>query len=504
MIKLLIVDDERFIRETIAALIDWKALGIELIGSACDGIEAYNIILDEYPDIVMTDIKMPGLSGLELIQKIYNANNDTAFIILSGYDDFEFAKEAMKYGVRHYLLKPCKKEQIVSCITDTIGTLSHRTARIGTEKFSRTLSSDIFLSILSQCIASGGAVKPGSLLKAYEKYLDFSSTPYMLCTFTNITDEQIDAILEELRKLCADTIPGTVPQGIRAYHTLYVFFETASPDFSGAERFSSLLKQFPAFCTCTVFLSLEQLFEEITDCLCRFETIYYINGCMVTPLCNYQNLMKEVTRLTVDLRSPFDKNTREQLSLLLEILSAISDANFLRQLASSIFLQCTAKDNQFGTVQAAEFLLELNELDTADKIYSALSSKLLSLYSRLQRGCREDAQISAKIKEYVEQNLSDPDLSLKWISEHYIYMNVDYISKRFYKETGQKFSHYLTDLRIAKAKELLSHSDTSKIQYVAEKVGCGNNPQYFSQFFKRYTGMTPSKYLQLLSGSSAP
>ena len=65
MIKLLIVDDERFIRETIASIIDWKSLGVEVIGQAADGIEAYNIILDEYPDIVMTDIKMPGLSGRE-------------------------------------------------------------------------------------------------------------------------------------------------------------------------------------------------------------------------------------------------------------------------------------------------------------------------------------------------------------------------------------------------------------------------------------------------------
>ena len=74
MLKLLIVDDEKIIRETMAGLIDWNSLGIQLIGTARDGIEAYNMILDEYPDIVLTDIKMPGLSGLELIQKIHGIN----------------------------------------------------------------------------------------------------------------------------------------------------------------------------------------------------------------------------------------------------------------------------------------------------------------------------------------------------------------------------------------------------------------------------------------------
>ena len=72
MLKLLIADDEKVIRETISDLIDWEKSGIELIGTAKDGIEAYNIILDKYPDIVLTDIRMPGLSGLNLIQKIYD------------------------------------------------------------------------------------------------------------------------------------------------------------------------------------------------------------------------------------------------------------------------------------------------------------------------------------------------------------------------------------------------------------------------------------------------
>lgn len=116
MLKLLIVDDERIIRETMATIIDWNTLDIQLIGTAKDGIEAYNIILDEYPDIVLTDIKMPALSGIELIAKIHEINPQTQFIILSGYGEFEYAKKAMQYGVKHYLLKPCNEMQIVDSI----------------------------------------------------------------------------------------------------------------------------------------------------------------------------------------------------------------------------------------------------------------------------------------------------------------------------------------------------------------------------------------------------
>lgn len=87
MLRLIIVDDEKIIRETIFNLIDWSSMGIEVVGLCKNGIEAYDIILDEYPDIVISDIKMPGLSGLELIKRVSETDHDIEFIILSGYGD---------------------------------------------------------------------------------------------------------------------------------------------------------------------------------------------------------------------------------------------------------------------------------------------------------------------------------------------------------------------------------------------------------------------------------
>ena len=120
MFKLLIIDDEEIICQTIANLIDWKSLNISLIGTCLDGVEAYHMILDESPDIVMTDIRMPGISGLELIERISATDLHTQFIILSGYGEFDYAKRAMKCGVKHYLLKPCDEQQIISCMQDVI------------------------------------------------------------------------------------------------------------------------------------------------------------------------------------------------------------------------------------------------------------------------------------------------------------------------------------------------------------------------------------------------
>ena len=99
---------------------------------------------------------------------------------------------------------------------------------------------------------------------------------------------------------------------------------------------------------------------------------------------------------------------------------------------------------------------------------------------------------------YTKEHLSESSLSLKWLANHYLFMNVDYVSKQFYKQTGEKFSAWLNRQRIEKAKELLLNCDTEKIYTVAEAVGCGNNPQYFSQLFKKYTGMSPTEYIRKL------
>ena len=118
MLRLIIVDDEKIIRESIRSLIDWESLGIEVVGVCKNGLEAYDAILDSYPDIVLTDIKMPGLSGLELIEKLNDTRENIQFIILSVYSEFEYAKQAMRFGIRHYLLKPCNENQIIEAIED--------------------------------------------------------------------------------------------------------------------------------------------------------------------------------------------------------------------------------------------------------------------------------------------------------------------------------------------------------------------------------------------------
>ena len=108
-----------------------------------------------------------------------------------------------------------------------------------------------------------------------------------------------------------------------------------------------------------------------------------------------------------------------------------------------------------------------------------------------------------EILDYTHEHISDPNLTLKWIVENHLFMNVAYVSRQFVLQTGTKFSAYLNNLRIEKAKQLLVNCDSEKIYTVAEQVGCGNNPQYFSHLFKKHTKMTPKEYIQNVSKKGA-
>ena len=112
MLKILIVDDEPDICELIHKLIDWEELELTSLGSSQNGIDAMEIILRQKPDIVITDIQMPGMTGLEMIEKASQQKLQTKFIVVSGYREFEYAQQAIRFGVEDYLLKPISKTDL--------------------------------------------------------------------------------------------------------------------------------------------------------------------------------------------------------------------------------------------------------------------------------------------------------------------------------------------------------------------------------------------------------
>ena len=119
MYKLLLVDDEAIIREGIRTMVDWDALDIMLTASCANAFAALDSMTDDMPDILMTDVRMPGMSGLELTERALQLHPQLQTLILSGYSEFDYARQAMKWGVKEYLLKPCSREEMEDALTRT-------------------------------------------------------------------------------------------------------------------------------------------------------------------------------------------------------------------------------------------------------------------------------------------------------------------------------------------------------------------------------------------------
>ncbi len=342
MIKVLLADDEPVILRSMRSSIPWEDMGLTLRGAFTDGMSAYDAFLDESPDIVLTDIRMPAFSGLELIRRTRTFSPDTVFVILSGYADFEYARTAMEYGVRYYLLKPCSQERIMETL---------RAAMKDVESIRRTRQAEI---AYADMLAQGDPSEP-------------------------------------------QTQDFTTPEGRERIHRSMLLL-------SGAEQ-----AKIVAF-----------------GILCRVQGI--------TPG-DAENLPPFGNKLA-------GMHSREEV------------ADFLRSCLACVYEQESHASGRRRFV--------------------------------------------AKILRCIEHEHGNPELSLKTIAEQKLFMNTDYVSREFLRETGEKFSQALIRTRMEHAKALLrERGRDARIYEIAEQVGL-SNAQYFAQAFRKYTGMTPTAYIESL------
>lgn len=197
MLRMIIVDDERTIRDALRIFLDWSSLGIEIIGDYKNGAEAFDAMMDDYPDIVLTDIKMPGLSGLELIARAHQAGMETLFVILSGYAEFEFAKTAMQYGVRHYLLKPVSEEALRSVMTDVRDTALRAIATQARPTRTSAAGVDIVKAI--KTYVRENLADPSLSLKQISETALFMNADYVSKLFARKTGEKFSAYVTRKR-----------------------------------------------------------------------------------------------------------------------------------------------------------------------------------------------------------------------------------------------------------------------------------------------------------------
>lgn len=500
MLKMIIADDERIIRETISTLIDWKEYGIELIGLCSNGMEAYDMILDESPDLVITDIRMPGMNGLELIARIAETDLDTQFILLSGYGEFEYAKQAMKYGVRHYLLKPCNEQQIIDAALESSRDCYERQQRrMQDSQFTQAdhMRHNVISSIINDALYLEKPLE--EIIPTYEPYMDFYFTPYRLFYIFYLEQDNLDEFLGLLHDYCEEHLPQVSIYGIYVRNTFLLFcrdfayhYEDLSAQLQNirmsGQRITPELQM-------AAYPDLKSLLQVVLEKIRRFSMFYYVSNFHALCTCNYTATTQELEILCQQCTDG-DEEAKGRLE---ELLNNVMDIRFLKQLSSSMFLKLTLNNPHLSSAGLTEWLMQAEGSEDLEELKASVIQKLREMLSTRSRA-ENVSSMTQQIFHYVKENLDNPNLTLKYIAEQHLFMNVDYVSKKFQKETGIRFSNYLAEERIARAKEYIENSDTDRIQDIAERVGFGNNPQYFSQLFKKKTGITPSAYITSVHG----
>lgn len=497
MLRLMIVDDEQIIREALSQMIDYASIGYELIAAAKNGMEAYDIICDEYPDVVITDIRMPILNGLDLIERSRKADSRITFILLSGYGDFEYAKQAMKYGVRYYLLKPTDKNELIESL------MSIRKERLQAEE-SRKMQQQEFLNSLrfpmEQSFIMEALEHQESLPAVIRKYhglLSFPKNCLYACICSFVEEPYVKNFVHDAGRLLEAAKVPLQFSVIYVKNIAVMIFpaSTLAIQEQIEEAITGLKYQGQSVTFETEFLhrdTTERLFQDIMQKISRFERILLIGSeGEVHEIRNHIASPWMISHLENSITGASDSIKATEL-----LDSVFTDSMPLKaasNLALGLFLQSSSEQEKLPVDAASDFFRRLYSCDTVSSIRELLRVVLLN---KNAASTSQKTSNIALLKSYISQHLDSENLSLKWLAENYLFVSVGYLSKQFIKEEGMRFSDYLNKERMEEAIRLMNYYHSDNIKHIARQVGFGSNPQYFSQVFKRYTGFPPTEYIE--------
>lgn len=474
--KLLVVDDEPLIAEGISNLIESFDLPLEITRTVFSSEEALAICQNETIDIVVTDINMPVINGLELIKRIRATNPRTQLIILTGFGTLDYAKEAMSLGLRFFLEKPVIPVKLRDAISESMDLSDQRDIenRLWIKRF-------IDHSANQQTNVEDWP----KILKCPFQIISFHSSHYHLIAefikekreknnlitghvnnvgyiIINDTMESVPLLFEAL---CKDGIlkKGVCfTESIAQPEDIKHFFKVSNANFDKEYYFDS-----------------PQLFDSK---LLRDDGLVYKNETFEHFKIKFQQLLDwgELTNCKILIKSFFE-NCKETLYPVKLLQLQVND------LLDWLFKQYSLKkDHVFDDYSLKVILLsECNELEF-------LLIHGVDLFEK-QTNIANNASISQQVNLIIEKYYKEEALSLKWISNNILFMNAEYIGKVYSKETGEKFNHNLLKYRMEKAIELLKQE--YKVYEIATAVGYNNSPEYFVQQFKKYVGKTPKQYI---------
>ena len=482
MYTLLIVDDEEIEREGMAQLILWEKYGYRLAGTAKNGAEGLEKIGQLHPDIAIVDIKMPVMNGIEMIRQGQAAYPDTAYVVLSGYGDYEYTSQAMELGVRHYILKPCDDAKIMPVLDRAVQELeARRGAQAQNQKNEREarLLKPIARQQMFRDLLLGRAQK-GAGARALVEELGGAGRQVMLLDFR--LRGGFDALERYVvGNMLGDLLPDGALLMTAGVDKDVLALAGAAADHDADGAVARLKKEFKRFEQAPM-LSAASRVGTLDELPLLFRQVQELLGL---------NMDTDAGGLLRPGHTAFLPETVGEI-FNFDAMRQAGDYEALVAELALAFLKMKAKN--FDGRQRQQLCALAWKLLFADK--PAPSPTLAGWAGALTAACGLPCpdERSREIYLAIYENVGDPDFSLQRIAQERLYVSEDHLRRVFSQLTGKRFSVYLEQCRIRLACRLLEYQPDMKISRLAELVGYPLDGQYFSKVFRKLCGVTPTEY----------
>ncbi|HUC91313.1 MAG TPA: response regulator [Paenibacillus sp.] len=519
MHNVVIVDDEMIVSRGLSEKIDWGQLECSIVGIGSNGMEGKELVDRHRPDIVITDIKMPGMNGLDLAQYVKENYPEIVTILLSGYTEFDYARTAVRHQVFDYLLKPVDLEDLKKCVRKakkhlaSIGT-SARKAELDQEASERKTAlaeTGILLNVIVNGNKNIGILEKkmdemGLLLRkgqtvifeSYERMEDPVSASLFQYAIQNIVSETYDnhniratvfshegqnvAVIKYNPEIQPSVFERRVMEAIDMCKDNVGLYLKRSVNIGVGKIFNGIQGLHASYLSANSTLedNLFWGFQEVpprTEPAADNEAIVQVNPAWLEAVsegreeeaCRYMEpFLQEIRRY---------KNKTCAFNGLMDFLVGLT--RYVSDKETKALITRT--------------ITEIPTIRTFKEYRSTLAGTMETVCRQARRD-REDmsASLVQRVLEYIDTHYQDARLSLQFAADHY-HVSDGHLSRLFKKETGNNFSEYLIKKRVDKAKELLDKDHRMPIAVVASRVGF-TDAKYFGQVFKKYYGLTPSEY----------
>lgn len=541
MLKIFLAEDEVVVRETIKRMIPWEELGFELVGEAADGEMALPLLIRQQPDLLITDIKMPFMDGLTLARLAKKEIPGLKVVILSGYDDFNYAKQAIGIGVEDYLLKPITKNALIERLSEIRSRYEHeKTQKEYYEKFQREMqayeknsSRDFFEALVD------GSMDMMEVYKRAEKLgLDIVAEAYNVLIFTMNCDEDFSGQRDEYSSWEAESLE--LLENFFAGHSSAMLFrsnifsygvllkgqrETIEENtracvdeirkilsrqdgrrewfLAVGQSVESLSQIQKSYHTASRAFSQRYLYDENILYYDEMETMEHPGGQAETEDNAYLQKV-DVNALNPAILQKFLSNglQEETENFVKDYFYAIGQ----EPMESLVFRNYVILNVRFSVISFIKGLgCDTNEMESADteevlaesgkNMESAIAyaKKMISqaIEIRDQNSGNKNRSILKTAVDFIDSHYMEEDISLNTVA-NVANVSSNHFSALFSQNMGQTFIEYLTTLRMNKAKELLRCTGMRSSE-IAGEIGY-KDAHYFSYLFKKTQGMTPSDY----------